>query len=72
MKEMIFDDPPLVGDPHFEKRKLSAQLQFRFNSLGVKVPSTLAILKKNSATMKDLWEFCFDNQSEMEIMSTVK
>lgn len=68
MSEMQWDDPPLPNDPNFEKRKLSQLLQIQFNSMGLKIKSPLETMKKKQNTMKDLWEFCFENMENMEVI----
>jgi hypothetical protein len=65
MKQMEFDDPPLGGDPDFEKKKTALDLQAQYNALGIAVDSPLAVLKKVTATMKDLWQFLHKSQEEI-------
>lgn len=67
MSEMQFDDPPLPGDPDYEKKKLAVLLQHEFNMFGLNLKSPLKLMKKGSAKVKDLWTFCFENQSVMEV-----
>jgi hypothetical protein len=63
MSDMQFDDPPLPGNPDFEKQKLAVLLQQQFNQLGLGMISPLDILKDGAKTMQGLADFCFKNQS---------
>ena len=65
MSDMLFDQPPLPANPHFEKKKLSKEMQAWFSEMKLKLKSPLTLLKTNSKTMKDLWKFCYENQSVM-------
>ncbi len=64
MAEMQFDDPPLPAEPHYEKAKLALLLQAHFNDIGLTLTSPLALMKAKTKTMKDLWEFCYENMGE--------
>ncbi len=70
MGDMQFDDPPLEGDPHFEKKKLSVQLQQSFNTLGASLKSPLSVLKKTSRRMRDLVKFCDENQGDLGLFES--
>lgn len=69
MAQMEFDDPPLVADPHFEKKKISNELNAIFNGIGIKVNSSLPILKAATKTMADLSENLHGSQQEMEVIA---
>lgn len=60
--EMEIDDPPLPSDPHFQKKRISLDLQNLFVVLGGQIPSPLAELKKKTRTLADLADWCYDNQ----------
>ena len=62
MSEMLIDDPPLPGQPHFEKRKLTLEIQAWFREMVLELKSPLALLKEKNKTMRDLVSFCVNNQ----------
>jgi hypothetical protein len=59
--EMDIDDPPLAADPHFQKTKIAVALQYAFSLVGGKLSSPLAMLKKSTATLGDLAQWCIEN-----------
>ncbi len=63
MGQMLFDQPPLPANPHFEKRKLALEIQAWFGAMMLDLESPLEILKTPTKTMKDLWLFVSDNQT---------
>lgn len=65
MGDLQVDDPPLPGDPHFEKKKLAVELQFQFFQLGYRLASPLAEMKKKAKTLKAFHGWCHANHKDL-------
>ena len=61
MADLQMDDPPLPGDPHLQKKRISAELQNIFSWLGVRLRSPLSELKKKTVTLGDFADWCHSN-----------
>ena len=64
MSELQVDDPALPSDPHFEKKRLSLELQLSFFRLGYTLPSPLAQMKKRTLELGDFATWCWTNHKE--------
>jgi hypothetical protein len=64
MGDLQVDDPPLPGEPHFEKKKLALELQHQFFQLGFQLTSPLAEMKKKTQTTKVFHQWCHANHKE--------
>jgi hypothetical protein len=53
MGQMLFDDPPLVADPDFQKRRISLDIQALFFALGRTLADCLPQLKNRALTLAD-------------------
>jgi len=62
MKMLYMDDPPLPSDPHYQKKKAALDLQDHFLTFGGGIESPLAQLKKPTLTLRELAEWCSENQ----------
>ena len=62
MADIDFDDPPLPGDPHLQKKRVALDLQNLFFMLGSKLASPLAQLRSSTGTLGDFADWCFENQ----------
>jgi hypothetical protein len=61
MKEMLFDDPPLPSDPHFQKRRASLDLISLFFVLGRDLDDPFEQLKDDALTLAEFAEWCHDH-----------
>lgn len=65
MVELQVDDPPLPGDAHFEKKKLSTELQHLFFQIGYQLDSPLAEMKKSSNTIGEFHKWCYEHHHDI-------
>jgi hypothetical protein len=61
MADMLFDDPPLPGDPNFQKRRVSLDLRSLFYALGRELEDPFGELKKKTETLGDFAGWCYDH-----------
>lgn len=65
MADLQVDDPPLPGEPHFEKKKLALELQDLFFQLGYQLSSPLGEMKKRTETLDKFHAWCHSNHTDM-------
>ncbi len=63
--DLQIDDPPLFGDPNYEKKRLALELQLQFLDLGADLRSPLATLKKARSTVAELVTFCREKHTKI-------
>jgi hypothetical protein len=62
MGDMEFDNPPLPADPHFQKRRISMDLQVIFFNLGSQLGDSLSVLSDDEETLGDFATWCHQHQ----------
>src|SRR5437868_4436030 len=63
MGEMLFDDPPLPSDPHFQAKRVSLDLISLFFVLGHDLEDPFEQLTDKKITLGDFAEWCHDHHS---------
>jgi hypothetical protein len=61
MDQMMFDDPPLPSDPHFQKRRASLDLMALFFVLGHELEDPFDELSDDKLTLSDFAEWCSEH-----------
>ena len=61
MSDLLFDDPPLPGDPDFQKRRVSLDLRSLFYALGRQLADPFGQLKKKGETLAEFSKWCYEN-----------
>src|SRR5256885_14778742 len=61
MSDLLFDDPPLPGDPDFQKRRVSLDLRSLFYALGRQLADPFNELRTRDETLAQFSQWCYDN-----------
>ena len=61
--ELLIDDPPLPGDPHFQKRRVALDLQSLYYALGGTLTDPFAQLKQGALTLGEFAVWCQANHA---------
>jgi hypothetical protein len=61
MSDLLFDDPPLPGDPDFQKRRVSLDLRSLFYALGRQLADPFNELRTKDETLAEFSQWCYDN-----------
>ncbi|MBN1420653.1 MAG: hypothetical protein JXP34_17910 [Planctomycetes bacterium] len=64
VSDLGLDDPPLPGDPHFQKKKAARRMQVWFLAMGYRLTSPLPILRDGKKSLRQLATWIREHHEE--------